>query len=198
VSAARGKGVDALLHPVRLAIVQQLEIGSRRMTIADLAAELPEIAQATLYRHVNALVEADICRVVERRKVHSVEERVYAIRSPDATILQLPDSDDSASADAPFDAIALFLSVLNADFAASKRSRKRLRGSRARFVSTVAHLTDDDVAELARIRDWIVGLRRRPVPKDARPRMVALLDFPYVRDLAVTTGAEDGATGDPD
>lgn len=189
----RKKRIHALLHPVRLAIVQQLEIGSRRMTIAELAAELPEISQATLYRHVNALVAASICTVVEQRKVHSVQERVYAVCSPEATVVRRHDLGDRASLDDRFDAVALLLASLNNDFEAANRSRKRVAGEAASYVSNVAHLTDDDVAELARIRAWVVNLRRRPAPKNARLRMVAIMDFPYARPLAATTDGESPA-----
>jgi hypothetical protein len=38
---AKRRRANVLLHPVRLAIVQQLEIGMRHLTIGQLASELP-------------------------------------------------------------------------------------------------------------------------------------------------------------
>ncbi len=176
----KARKADALLHPVRLAIVQQLEIGSRKLTIGELAMELPEIAQATLYRHVNALVAAGICTIVESRKVHSVQERVYAIRSLDSTLARAEEADRPTQ----FDAVALFLASIGRDFEASRRSRKPSRGPAARFVSTVAHLTAEDEAELVRIRNWVTALRARPVPANASLRLVTFMDFDYARPLA--------------
>jgi hypothetical protein len=50
----------------------------------------------------------------------------------------------------------------------------------------VAYLTDRDIAELERVRRWLVDLRTRPVesPSGRRPRFVALIDFPFARDVA--------------
>jgi len=68
---------DILLHPVRLRIV--LALGSDRLTTADLQRHMPEVAQATLYRQVAALVEAGLLEVVEQRQVRGGVERTYAL-----------------------------------------------------------------------------------------------------------------------
>jgi predicted DNA-binding transcriptional regulator YafY len=183
MGTTKRRSAHVLLHPVRLAIVQQLEIGSRRLTVAQLAAELPEISPATLYRHVNALVEARICVVAERRKVRSVEERVYAIRSAQSTLIGAERSARDVASPEQFDAIAMFLATLNADFKASRRSR-RPRGRGVTYMASVAHLTEEDEAEIARIRAWVLALRSRPVPPNASLRLVTFMEFPYARPLA--------------
>lgn len=68
---------DVVLHPVRLQIVQQ--VSGRRLTTAQLRAALPDVSQATLYRHVAALVEADVLDVVEERRVRGAVERTFAL-----------------------------------------------------------------------------------------------------------------------
>lgn len=68
---------DVILHPVRLQIVQQ--VGGRRLTTAQLRAALPDVSQATLYRHVAALVEADVLEVVEERRVRGAVERTFVL-----------------------------------------------------------------------------------------------------------------------
>lgn len=69
---------DVLLHPIRLRIV--LAVGAaRRMTTAALAERLPDVAQATLYRHVAALAEAGVVEVVDERRVRGGVERTYAL-----------------------------------------------------------------------------------------------------------------------
>jgi len=68
---------DVVMHPVRLRIIQQL--GSREVTTADLRSALPDVPQATLYRHVAALVDADILTVVEERRVRGAVERTFAL-----------------------------------------------------------------------------------------------------------------------
>src|SRR6478735_717519 len=68
---------DVVLHPVRLRIVQQL--GGRSLTTAQLRAALPDVTQATLYRHVATLVDAGILTVVEERRVRGAVERTLAL-----------------------------------------------------------------------------------------------------------------------
>ena len=68
---------EVVLHPVRLRIVQQL--GGRRLTTAQLRAELPDVTQATLYRHIAALIDAEIVTVVDERRVRGTIERALAL-----------------------------------------------------------------------------------------------------------------------
>jgi DNA-binding transcriptional ArsR family regulator len=68
---------DVVMHPVRLRIIQQL--GTRQVTTADLRAAMPDVPQATLYRHVAALVEADILAVIEERRVRGAVERTFTL-----------------------------------------------------------------------------------------------------------------------
>ena len=69
-----------LLHPLHLRIVDKIE--GRQLTTQQLAAILPDIAQATLYRHLNQLVEGGILAIVEERPVRGTVEKVYAITEP--------------------------------------------------------------------------------------------------------------------
>jgi DNA-binding transcriptional ArsR family regulator len=66
-----------ILHPVRLRII--LAISGGQMTAQDLAGALPDVAQATLYRHINALVAGDILTVVDERPVRGTVEKTYAL-----------------------------------------------------------------------------------------------------------------------
>ena len=68
---------EVVMHPVRLRIIQQL--GGRSLTTAQLRAALPDVTQATLYRHVATLVDSGILSVVEERKVRGAVERTLAL-----------------------------------------------------------------------------------------------------------------------
>ncbi len=76
---------DLLLHPVRLRIVQAF-LGDRALTTADLAAELSDVAPATLYRQVARLVDAGVVQVVAQRRVRGAVQRTYRLRSSAALI----------------------------------------------------------------------------------------------------------------
>ena len=65
------------MHPVRMRIIQHL--GGRDLTTAELRAALPDVAQATLYRHVAALVDADVIAVSGERRVRGAVERTLTL-----------------------------------------------------------------------------------------------------------------------
>ncbi len=68
---------NLLLHPVRLRII--LAVGGRQVTAQQLAKELVDIPQATLYRNINLLAGAGILSVVQQRQVHNTIEKTYAL-----------------------------------------------------------------------------------------------------------------------
>lgn len=70
--------VDLIFHPIRIRIVAELT--GREMTVKDLASALPDVAQATLYRHINTLLEGGLVEIVEENPVRGTVERVYALR----------------------------------------------------------------------------------------------------------------------
>jgi DNA-binding PadR family transcriptional regulator len=74
---------NLLLHPVRLRII--LTTAGRQVTAQQLAAELPDVPQATLYRNINTLATAGILSVVKERRVHNTIEKTYAL--PDQGLL---------------------------------------------------------------------------------------------------------------
>ncbi|HLG63538.1 MAG TPA: helix-turn-helix domain-containing protein [Ktedonosporobacter sp.] len=78
--AMAGIKATLLLHPLHLRIVDKIE--GRQLTAQQLAAILPDIAQATLYRHLNQLVEGGILEIIEERPVRGTVEKVYAITEP--------------------------------------------------------------------------------------------------------------------
>lgn len=86
-----------LLHPLHLRIIEKIE--GRQLTTQQLAAVLPDIAQATLYRHLNQLVEGGILVVVEERPVRGTIEKVFAIPAPVSVSLTREDLEQFTRAD---------------------------------------------------------------------------------------------------
>ena len=77
--------VELLLHPVRLRIVHALS-GGRTVTTAGLCARLPDVSQATVYRHVGTLADAGILEVAGEQRVRGFVERSYRLRQERAVI----------------------------------------------------------------------------------------------------------------
>jgi len=69
-----------ILHPVRIQIITAMS--TQRMTARELSEVMPDIPQTTLYRHLNALLEGGIIKVVEENPVRGTVERVYALVAP--------------------------------------------------------------------------------------------------------------------
>lgn len=76
---------DLLLHPVRLRILQAF-LGERALTTSELRAEMPDVAPASLYRHVARLVEGGVLSVVAERRVRGAVERTYVLRVAAASV----------------------------------------------------------------------------------------------------------------
>ncbi len=68
---------DLILHPARLRIMS--ELGGRQMTPRQLAAILPDIPQATLYRHLKTMLDGHVLEVVSEQEVNGAVERTYAL-----------------------------------------------------------------------------------------------------------------------
>ncbi len=77
-------GADVILHPVRMRIISTLY--KRHLTTQQIGLALPEVAQATLYRHLRRLVQAEVVVVARQRPVRGVMEKVYAISEDSARL----------------------------------------------------------------------------------------------------------------
>jgi DNA-binding transcriptional ArsR family regulator len=105
---------EMLLHPVRIRIVSEFTGGQR--TVRDLADALPDIPQATLYRHVAALVAGGVLEQVGERAVRGPSERVYRV-APGADRIR-PEEVDAVPAAEQQRMFAVFAGSLIDSFAA--------------------------------------------------------------------------------
>ncbi|MBB6389719.1 helix-turn-helix domain-containing protein [Microbacterium thalassium] len=103
---------DLVLHPVRLRIV--LECSSNDVTARELADRMPDVPQATLYRHISALADAGVLRVVSERRIRGGVERTFRVADGAAGL----DSGDAAamSADEHREGFAVFAGALISAF----------------------------------------------------------------------------------
>ncbi|MGG4467596.1 helix-turn-helix domain-containing protein [Paenibacillus alvei] len=78
---------DALIHPVRIKISQALmRSGENGLTPLEMVKMIKDVPQATLYRHIQVLLDAGIIRIVKEKKVRSVVEKYYALNGEDAKL----------------------------------------------------------------------------------------------------------------
>lgn len=166
---------DLLLHPIRMRIVQTLA-GGRRMSPADLAAELPDVPQATLYRQIGALADAGVLAVVEERPARGTPQRVYALVEGGADLA----AEDLAAA-TPEDHLryfTIFAAGLIGDFG------RYLAGGEADLVADGVgyrqlplELSDQELAELAgRLNAALLPvIGNRPAPGRRRRMLTTIL-----------------------
>lgn len=69
---------DLIIHPIRLRMIQAL-LGGRPLTARELAGMMPDVPQATLYRHLNKLAGGGVLRVAEERPVRGTIEKSYTV-----------------------------------------------------------------------------------------------------------------------
>ncbi len=83
---------DLIVHPIRLRILMTL--AGRSMTTREISQSLPDISQASVYRHVQLLWKHNLLRVVEEVPVRGMIERVYTYSHEEGTLTR----DDTAGA----------------------------------------------------------------------------------------------------
>jgi DNA-binding transcriptional ArsR family regulator len=68
---------DLIFHPVRMRLIT--ELAGRQLTPGQLAAALPDIPQATLYRHIKRLQAGGLIEVTAEQVVNGATERTFAV-----------------------------------------------------------------------------------------------------------------------
>ncbi|MBS4201025.1 helix-turn-helix domain-containing protein [Bacillus sp. FJAT-49732] len=104
---------DVILHPVRMRIIQTL-INGRKLTVQQIGEKLHDIPQATLYRHLNKLLQAKVIEVVEENPIRGAVEKVYALPEQAGSIS--PEEISKWTKEEHMDSFMKFISVVLADF----------------------------------------------------------------------------------
>ena len=74
--------IEAIVHPVRLRIL--MDIGGRERTPYEIQKALPDVSQASLYRHIHRLLTAGVLKIVRETPVRGAVEKVYALADAQA------------------------------------------------------------------------------------------------------------------
>lgn len=79
--------VDILMHPVRMKIAQVLMRNKDHgLTPLEMVKIIKNVPQATLYRHIQIMLNSDVIRVIKEKKVKSVSEKYYALNENEARL----------------------------------------------------------------------------------------------------------------
>lgn len=70
--------MKTILHPVRMRIIQTFVV-SGHQTAQQISELIPEVPQATMYRHLKALLQAGVVNIIEEKPNRGTVEKVYAL-----------------------------------------------------------------------------------------------------------------------
>ncbi|WP_058765861.1 hypothetical protein [Exiguobacterium chiriqhucha] len=72
---------DLFKNQVRFKIALELIDVDEGLSIMEMNKRLKEISQATLYRHVNSMIDDDLLKIVGINRIGKVEEKLYALNT---------------------------------------------------------------------------------------------------------------------
>ncbi|WP_210508648.1 helix-turn-helix domain-containing protein [Naasia sp. SYSU D00057] len=168
---------DAILHPQRLAILRALAAGPG--TAKKLARALPDIPQATLYRHLGVLAAAGLVAAVEERAVRGTLERTFALTG---SAVVSADEVAGASRDDLFRHFGTFLAGLLGEYGRYlEKGEVDLAADGVGFREHVLRLSDEELPEfLAELREVIARWSDRPPEPGRTPRLLATVTLPTI------------------
>jgi hypothetical protein len=171
------KQADLVLHPVRLRIILAFAKG-RRLTPQQVAAVLPDVPQATLYRQIERLYRGGALAVAAERRVRGAVERTYVLAEGGASVS--PEDLAKSSRDDHLGYFTAFAAGLIAQFQQYlERSDIDLVKDGVGYRQAVLNLTDAELMEMARALNVALGrfLAHEPGPGRKR-RLLATVLFP--------------------
>ncbi|MFJ7406602.1 MULTISPECIES: helix-turn-helix domain-containing protein [unclassified Lysinibacillus] len=78
---------EILMHPVRIKISQALMRNKENgLTPLEMVRIIQDVPQATLYRHIQLLLDAGIIKIIKEKKVRSVTEKYYVLNEDAARL----------------------------------------------------------------------------------------------------------------
>jgi DNA-binding transcriptional ArsR family regulator len=174
----RASRADAILHPQRMRIVRALAQGPR--TAKELLAAMPDVSQASMYRHVALLHETGILAVVEERPLRGAVERTYGLAGE--AIVSAAELAE-ATRDDHFRYFATFAAGLMGEYGAYlDREEIDVERDGVGYREHVLHLTRDELTDmLAELRAVLAARLENAPSQDRAPRLLATVTMPITR-----------------
>lgn len=178
---------DVLLHPIRLRIV--LAAVGDEVTTSDIASRLPDVPQATLYRHVAVLADAGVLDVVSERRARGAVERTFTVNTDRASLG--PDDVEGMSAGEHLEAFTVFAGALieaygrYLDTPSAQPARDGVSYRRARLWLTDSEL-EDLRTQMASLLEPYLQLEKTP---DRTPRLLGTVLIPEPHSIPRGSGS---------
>jgi DNA-binding transcriptional ArsR family regulator len=162
--------VSTIMNPVRMRIL--MELIDRNLSSQQLSSHLSDVPQATMYRHINKLLEADLIEVIEEKKKRSVTEKVYGLKSSSARLSN--EELQNLTPEKHINYFTIFLITLLKDFQTyiSKSKKVNLEKDGVGYTQIPLYLSDEE------FKDFIIDLNTlilpllKNKPSDIRKRRI--------------------------
>lgn len=170
---------DLILHPIRMRIITELM--RAEMSPQQIAKQLPDIAQATLYRHINTLAQADILEVVSETPIRGTVEKVYRVVAGASRLS--PDDIQNMSAEEHIHYFTTFAASLIGDFVRfvehTPLDDPAIVSGNMTYSKAIFYLSDDEISEINTLLAEMVqkAFQNQPTPKRQR-YMLSFVSIP--------------------
>lgn len=138
---------NLILNPARLRILG--ELAGRSLTTADLGRLLPDLPQATLYRHVKTLLENGIIAVHSEARVNGAVERTFSLVNQNLRLA--PEDLRSMTGEDHLQTFAVYAAALRQTLErfVAKASQEQLGNGVLRYNRAAVYMTDDEFADFS-------------------------------------------------
>lgn len=176
------EAIKTMMNPLRLKIVQEITLKGTATT-KEIAEMFGDIPQATLYRHLNALLKHGIIEVVSENKVRGILEKVYAIKENPAE--HINKNPAALTKDELAELFSHFIIGLLADFDGylSRGENVNVVEDKLGFRSYPLYLTDEEFMEMMGEIYASIGRRLENRPSESRMlRKFSTVTMPYKQE----------------
>lgn len=173
--------LSVILNPIRMRIIQAL-IKNKEMTVQQIAKELPQVPQATLYRHLNKLLKANAIVVVKENKIRGTVEKTYGLeKDPYLSITKELDKDGKEEY---LNLFYNYLMILLGDFERYiSIETSDLAKDGVTFRSAAIYLSDEEYREfLGDLINAFDKIRDNKASPDRRLRKISTIVMPTVEE----------------
>lgn len=162
---------DLIMHPIRIRIL--LALVDRKLTPLQLGEQLADVPQATLYRHLNKLMQGGLLEVIEERPVRGTVEKVYGLNQNAAAQIVSVNM-ENASKDDLMRYFTSFIVSLLADFWRYLQHSERpdLRADGVGFRQIPLYLSMEELEELGREMNPVILKYAKNQPAPGRRRRI--------------------------
>ncbi len=168
---------EAILHPARLRIL--MDIGGRERTPSEIQRALPDISQASLYRHLNRLLKAGVLKIAREIPARGAVEKVYALADSGAADIDRATLGE-ISREAHLRYFTGFVSALLAQFRLyAQQETVDFQADGAGYRTEGLHFSPEEEQTFRQsLNNLIETARENPLTPERRRLLVTLIQIP--------------------